>query len=373
MLPPLSDREKARTALSTIVTSHQRELQRDPGRLRYLLNDYLPELPAVRFLTAAPIDIPWFRRMLMVRSENPSVVDRLRLDLEHIMGLQDEVSEWISDVWREAIDLPLPPRTFVDFDCPVCNQEGVAHLYWSQRKAVCPCCNTQLLFDTNLRPTIARKGWKVKRQAGGDWQLVGSSGQSRSASLRDCIWDFINSDKISNYQIANEIGLRDILSILAEPASQIMSESSRGIGTTEHRRLVQSILYGITGHCGMHFAPTIPENRLTALTMRLPNWHAEETIAMISTQDQIFEARGVLFKEDCLGYSSPATAWTLPYVSIHDLGVDYDEHSIKTIRIGSSRLISVDGLGIPRHEMKRLVKALGAASEHQQLQRALAL
>jgi hypothetical protein len=357
----VTQRQQAQSALSKIVSGHLADIRRSPDFLKNLLNDYSPETPHERFMLVSAVECRRFRSVL--KNGTPSAFDlqMLQQELEAGLCFSVEAAQWISDSWRLALNILNEPRLSGSFECPHCHNSGVAERYWTNQRMICPFCNSQLKFSNELKPSVFRSGWKVKRNAGGDWTMFGANAKADTPQLNKRIWDFLNDERFDSEQVADAIGLRQIVSSLSHSTEQILNELGRSRTREDFGPMVKAILKANISETNIHLAPNIPEQFLLHLGEVLTVENPSSVIGILSRMENQASSCAFVFSCNRLWCCQDGQFWSVPFREIKNLGVKL-EASITDLRIGDRRVMSVQGTGIPRRDLGRAIQMLADCS-----------
>ena len=351
-----------------MLVANSETLNLGPSQFESLLNDYCPELKAERFLLGSVFQFQNFKSKLVLGRVSKQDIATLESSLIRKLGLNQASAKWIADSWAVALEIETFAELELSFSCPNCDCPGEAERHWRGQFAKCPRCNATLRFPGSFQPVVHREGWPKRRLRRDMWML--SAHEDSKSILRESIQDLIADESLNSIQLAEEIGLHEIISVLLPETETVLEELNRNILFAGQEHLVKAILSGCFKPSSIHLQPHIPTERLRLLKSRFEKPpEAEEVLGMIDSAGSenisgiIFGSRSVFFSTDC-GTSS------LDYAAIGSMPI-LMEKSIDRFKIGDRRIVSVSGWGISRRVViKALLTIAGcvrSARKHQGL------
>lgn len=350
---------EAMAALCLVVQTHREELRQSPSRIRAFMNDRVPELSFERFMLTSVLESPRFFSALRGMYVQRMDLDALEQELREELGFDKTTASWIVECWGAALQCPPSIRNDREFACPSCQKLGTAQPYWAEKAVICPQCNSRLRFSRSLVPTLTRPGWKQKRVESDDWQLINHEGSSRG-SVKHQILKILGDDRLSQIEIAETIGLDDIVQALRMPAFVALDHVRIQHKGLIRSILVESILRAYFPDGELRFAPELPA-KLTELMRKDRSIIQDDVIGALAAIDG---SQWLVFSTGAIHVINPESSWSLSYENIasQDMQLPSD---VTAIVFAGARSLSVRGFGVSRRIIKVVLEILGRCAQQQ--------
>ncbi len=348
------NRKTAATALKEVVASHLTRLKTHPTTLRSLLSDFAPQLNCERFILCAPLELPRFFTAVQAGGVAQKDIDSLRQELVSHLGFDAATAAWCAQAWQQAFGLSERDSVETQFNCPNCIFPGRAEIYWANRRALCPQCNSQVSFSQSLIPSLHQQGWKKKRTTGKTWSLIGTV--EATSELKSLIHSVASNDSLSDEQISDTLGLDNICRYLRPQIAKLIEHYDCRPVEQHKYHLVRAIAHAILG-------PPL-ECSCEALQFSGERWG-------LGSSDYIAYTNGysgkdliaVVFGATSIGYEKNEEVWSMPYSALKNLEVSNGARVFE-LQLGIRRTISVEGTGVTRRDLWKAISAVADMSDY---------